>query len=122
MKVKWVDVSQGESVDHDYRSRLVAEDVKMDKRLDLFAATRPLEAKKACFSAAVTEGIGHKQGDWHSGMKMDFIDISRAFFQADAIRDVYVDLPAADSEVGMCGKLKKSMYGTRDAAQNLGMA
>ena len=71
----------------------MAKELKMDKRLDLFAATPPLEAKKAFFSAAVAEGIGHKQRDWHSGMKMDFIDISRAFFQADAIRDVYVDLP-----------------------------
>ena len=33
-------------------------------------------------------------------------------------RDVYVELPAEDAEAGMCGKLIKSMYGTRDAAQN----
>ena len=49
---------------------------------------------------------------------MDFIDIRRAFFHADAIRDVYIELPAEDYEEGMCGKLEKSMYGTRDAAQN----
>ena len=98
------------------------QELKLDKRLDLFAATPPLEAKKALFSAAVTEGIGYKQGDWHSGMKLDFIDISRAYFQADAIRNVFVELPAEDAEVGMCGKLKKSMYGTRDAAQNWGLA
>ena len=31
---------------------------------------------------------------------------------------VFVELPEEDSEPGMCGKLRKSMYGTRDAAQN----
>ena len=53
-------------------------------------------------------------------MKIDFIDISRAFSQADAVRDVYVELAAADAEPGMCRKLKKSLYGTREAAQNWG--
>mgnify|MGYP003331301361 CR=1 FL=1 len=35
--------------------------------------------------------------------------------------DVYVQLPSEDigaGEEGMCGKLRLSMYGTRDAAQN----
>ena len=94
----------------------------MDKRLEWFAATPPLEAKKALLSVAVIERIGYKQGDWYSGMTLDFIDISRAFFQAEPIREVYVELPAEDSAVGMCGKLEKSMYRTRDAAQNLGYA
>ena len=30
-----------------------------------------------------------------------------------------MELPPEDQEDGMCGKLKKSMYGTRDAANNL---
>ena len=49
-------------------------------------------------------------------------DISRAFFHARVIRDVYVQLPEEDTgpgEQGLCGKLRYSMYGTRDAAQNL---
>ena len=69
----------------------------MDKRTDLFAATPPLEAKKMLFSMAVTEGIGYQSGNPEEGMKIDFIDISRAYFQADAIREVYVQLP---EEVG----------------------
>ena len=52
-------------------------------------------------------------------MKIDFIDMSRAFFQADAIREVYVELPQEDESPGRC---LRSMYGTRDAAQNWGMA
>ncbi len=31
---------------------------------------------------------------------------------------MYVDLPQEDKEEGKCGKLRKAMYGTRDAAQN----
>ena len=49
---------------------------------------------------------------------LDFTDVSRAYFHADAVRDVYVKLPEEDSEPGMCGNLVKTMYGTRDAAQN----
>ena len=49
---------------------------------------------------------------------MDFSDIRRAFFHALALRSVYIRLPEEDSEEGMCGRLNKAMYGTRDAAQN----
>ena len=51
-------------------------------------------------------------------MKLGFIDIRRAYFHAKARRRVYVQLPPEDAEPGMCGLLLKSMYGTRDAAQN----
>jgi len=51
-------------------------------------------------------------------MKIDFIDVRRAYFHAQARRPVYVELPPEDEKPGMCGRLNKSMYGTRDAAQN----
>ena len=47
-------------------------------------------------------------------------DVSRAHFFADAVRDVYVRLPDEDPKAkqpGMCGKLRKTMYGSLDAAQ-----
>ena len=90
----------------------------MDKREDLFAATPPLEAMKMLFSLAVTEGIGYQRARREQGMKLDFIHVRRAYFHAKARRDVYVELPPEDSMPGMCGKLVKAMYGTRDAAQN----
>ena len=31
---------------------------------------------------------------------------------------MYVQLPEEDHVEGMCGKLEKAIYGTRDAAQN----
>lgn len=52
-------------------------------------------------------------------MKMEVIDVRRAYFHADAVRDVYVELPEEEGEGReVYGKLLKSMYGTRDAAQN----
>jgi len=69
------------------------------------------------FSMAVTEGIGYR-GKRSLGMKIDFIDIRRAYFHSKARREVYVQLPEEDYTEGMCGRLIKAMYGTRDAAQN----
>ena len=60
----------------------------MDRRWALFAATPPLDAKKMLFSMAVTEGVLHEQGERHKGMKLGFIDVRRAYFHADAIREV----------------------------------
>ena len=116
--VRWVDVNKGDANNPEDRSRLVAKEINTGRRDDLFAATPPLEAKKALFSMAVTEGIGYKRGEEKKGMKLMFIDVRRAFFHAAARRDVYVQLPDEDFSEGMCGKLNKAMYGIRDAAQN----
>ncbi len=113
-----MDIHNGDEVNKEYRSRVVGQEFARDKREDLFAATPPLEAKKALMSMAVTEGIGYRSGHRELGMCIDYIDVSRAFFHADALREVYVKLPEEDHEEGMCGLLGKSLYGTRDAAQN----
>ena len=83
-----------------------------------FSLHPPLEVKKMRFSMAVTEGIGFKEGQREKGFKIDFIDIRRAHFYSKARRRVFVKLPPEDAEPGMCCLLLKSMYGTRDAAQN----
>jgi hypothetical protein len=62
IKVRWVDINKGDDVNWEYRSRLVAKEIRVNKRLDLFAATPPLEAVKILFSLAVTEGIGFTGG------------------------------------------------------------
>ena len=116
--VRWVDVNKGDSSKPKYRSRLVAKELNLDKREDLFAATPPVEAKKLLLSLAMTEGYGFdRKGRWPS-LKIDCIDVKRAFFHAKCLREVYVDLPEEDYAPGMCGKLNKAMYGTRDAPQN----
>jgi len=116
--VRWVDVNKGDEVHPEYRSRLVAKEIKTHKRDDLFAATPPVEAKKMLFSLAVTEGFGFEKGKRAQGMKLDFIDVRRAYFHAPTRRKVFVELPPEDDQPGMCGELNQSMYGTRDAAQN----
>ena len=88
-----------------YRSRLVANEVKMDKRLCFFAATPRLEAKKLVFSVAITEGLGLHGGDRESGTEIAFIDVSQPLFKADAISEVFAQLLAEDNGPGMCGRL-----------------
>merc|ERR1712240_1000759 len=115
---RWVDVNKGDDGNPEYRSRLVAREINTSKREDLFAATPPIEAKKILFSLAVTEGIGYQPGCKNQGYKLEFMDVRRAYFHANARRRVYVEIPKEDERLGMCGKLKKAMYGARDAAQN----
>ena len=56
---RWVDINKGDDDRTDYRSRLVAQELRCNSWVDdLFAATPPLEAKNILFSMAVTEGIG----------------------------------------------------------------
>ena len=59
---RWVDVNKGDDKNPRIISRLVAQEINFKKRLDLFAATPPLECKKMQFSQALTEGIGFKSG------------------------------------------------------------
>ena len=60
--VRWLDINKGDEVQPEYRSRLVAKEIKRDQRDDLFAATPPLEAKKALLSLAATAEYGRKKG------------------------------------------------------------
>ena len=93
---RWIDVNKGDDQYPDYRSRLVAQEIKRDRRDDLFAATPPLEAKKILFALAVTGGVGFRRGYRSGGYRLDFIDIRRAYFHARARRKVYVLLPPED--------------------------
>ena len=82
---KWVDINKGDDTNPEYRSRLVAQELKSQSVMgDLFAATPPWEAKKLLFSLAVTEGIGFKTGQRDKGQKLMFIDIRRAYFHSPA--------------------------------------
>ena len=47
-------------------------------------------------------------------------DVKRAYFHAPASRDLYVEVPKEDPnwQPELLGKLKLSLYGTRDAAAN----
>jgi len=111
--VRWVDINKGDSKSPKYRSRLVAKEFNTGVRPELYAATPPSECLRLMLSLLASN---RKQG--HS---LIYADVSRAYFYAKAVRPVYVKLPQEDLEPGdenRCGRLKMSMYGTRDAALN----
>ena len=115
--VRWVDINKGDDVNANYRSRLVAKEIKKHDAWSLFAATPPWESVKLLLSMAVTKGIGYVDNE-RKGMKIEILDVRRAYFYAAPKRKVYVKLPEEDDVPGMCGELLKSMYGTRDVANN----
>ncbi|MDP7559816.1 MAG: reverse transcriptase domain-containing protein, partial [Planctomycetota bacterium] len=109
--VRWVDINKGDTANPNYRSRLVAMEFKTDNKPEWYAATPPSECLKL---------ILHKMAMSRKA-KIMYADVSRAYFYAKASRPVYVTIPEEDREPGdenCCGKLKVSMYGTRDAALN----
>ena len=112
---KWLETNKGDEDNYNRRARLVAQGFACEQLQTIFAATPPLEAKKALLSLAVTEGRG-----WGAGChyKLDSIDVKRAYFYAPVRREVYVKFLPEDAYEGYCGKLNKSMYRTRDASLN----
>ena len=110
---RWIDTSKGDSETENYRSRFVAKDFKWrEVREDTFAATPPLEALRYLLSSAMTA----TKRQTRTRRKMRFLDASRAHFHSPALRKIFINLPAEDSEPGMCGRLNKMLYGTRDAS------
>ena len=118
IRVKWVDINKGDEEHPDYRSRLVAMEIRPKWQAAAFAGTPPLEAMRFLLSLARTHGERNQK---EKPLKLSFIDIRRAHFTAKASREIYVDLVEEDQDdpnVKQCGLLLKSMYGTQDAAQN----
>ena len=72
-----------------------------------------LEALKVVLSEIAT---GEREGK-----VLALVDVRRAYFYAPARRKVFVELPPEDYQPGdehVCGLLRYSLYGTRDAAQH----
>lgn len=103
-----IDVNKSGIVNPLLRSRLVAKEINTHKRDDIFVATPLLEAKQILFSATVAENHG-----WagNQQMKLEFLDVRRAFFHADARRLVYVKLLDEDYVEGMCGNCSNQCMG-----------
>ena len=110
---RWIDINKGDTCNKKYRSRIVAREIKRDSRQDLFAATPPLMSMRMLLSECASN-----QDKDHCLL---FLDISRAYFNAKATRNLFIKIPPEDYEPGdehKVGILMKSLYGTRDAAQN----
>ena len=112
---RWVDVNKGDSAKPKVRSRLVAQELNLFKQPELFAATPPIEYIRFLVSCCASS-------QWTANpTRIMLQDVKKAYFFAPARREVYVQLPWEDRLAGeeeMCALLKKSLYGTRDAAAN----
>ena len=81
---RWIDTNKGDSVNPNYRSRLVAKEFNTGTQEGLFAATPPLEALRLLISRAATRRAGAKS----SSIMLN--DVARAFFEAPMTRTVCV--------------------------------
>ena len=105
---RWVCCNKGDSINPDVRCRLVCQEMKRYETDELFAATPPIETMRLLVSMAAES----------EDLVMSLVDISRAYFNANIGREVYVEMPPeAGVPKGTVGRLIKCMYGTRDAAQ-----
>ena len=114
--LKWIDTNKGSTEAPCYRSRLVCTEVRHKKGAEpIFSATLPLETLRILLGVACQEDVFQVEDPF----LISISDVSRAHFHADA-GDVYVRLPDEDPKAkqpGVCGKLRKTMYGSLDAAQ-----
>ena len=115
LSLKWIDTDKGGKLDPNVRSRLVCTEVRRKGTEAVFSATPPLESMRiliAKLSSVDPRGL-------EDPLCATLADVSRAHFYATAVRDVFIQLPAEDAragEAGLCGKLRKTMYGTLDAS------
>ena len=114
VEVRRVDVNKGDDELPNVRCRIVAKDFNADKRPDFFATTPLLEYLRYLVSRCASSQLGPAK------TKHMVQDVKKAYFYAT--RDVYVELPPERAQPGMCAKLHKSLYGTRDAALNWAQA
>ena len=123
--VRWVDTNKGDEIHPNYRSRLVARQMKvMDPSgQSFFAPAPPLEALRTVLSLAMTR-VGVHKPDWEptspNRTQVSLVDVKRAYFNAvidPRDKPTFVDLPAEDPDhATQCGQLLRHMYGTRGAA------
>ena len=81
-----------------------------------FAATPPLEAFKYLLSLLMTVRRVSIPFTRKMKRKIMVLDLSRAHFHADSVREMFVKLPKEDETEGCVGRLRKTVYGARDAA------
>ncbi len=117
--MRWIYTDKGTKEKPNIRCRLVARDFKTKGSLkeDLFAAMPPLEAKKVIMTMCAARWRKWTRGEVDSLWKIMFIDVKKAHTYATCDDDgAYIQLPPEDFEEGKCGKLKRWLYGMRNAA------
>jgi hypothetical protein len=112
---RWVDTNKGDLTNPKIRSRLVAQELNLSKQPEIFAATPPIEYVRYLVSCVASSQFTAEP------TRLMVQDVKKAYFYAPATRRIYVKIPDEDrgpGEEGLCGILRKSFYGTRDAAYN----
>ena len=123
ISVRWVHTNKGDDVAPNMRARLVAREMRNQGDEAIFAPTPPLETLRTVLSLAMTKLPGQAEKCYDPAseqrMQISLIDISRAYFNArvDPLNPTYVDLPPEHPQAGqgLCGRLRRHMYGTRHA-------
>ena len=126
----WLDINKagadandgGEDKEDNYRSRLVAKELRawggaLGFEELIFASSLPIECLKLLISIWVTRKVSRAG----KPLKLRFKDVKRAHWQAPATRRLFVELPPEDGGgpgAQQCGLMRMSMYGTQDAAGN----
>lgn len=105
---RWVDVSKGDTTGSSRRSKIVGRKFNIGKDETLYAAPPPLQALRVILNTAATR----RADGSHRSMMMN--DVRQVCFHAKATRDLCIELPADDPEVGtgVLGKLQQCFYGT----------
>ena len=110
---RWVLTNKGTSAAPQVKARLVAQEFATGQyRDELFAGTPGLDVVRMLLSDLATGNQGHRR---RIGA---VLDVASAFLYGAARRPLFIRLPdGAQPQDGRCwiGRLKKSLYGTRDA-------
>ena len=114
--LKWIGTNKGSAEAPRYRSRLVCTEVRHKGVEPIFSATPPPKTLRVPRSVASQEDVFQAEHPF----LISTAYVSRAHFYACAVRDVYVRLADENPKAkqpGVCHKLRKTMYGSLDAAQ-----
>lgn len=117
VRTRWVLCNKGDASNPDMRARLVACGVnKTGKEDEFYASTPPGEAKQALFSMYASRRNTILDDGTQVPMRLNFIDIKKAYFNGVPSRLIYMSLPP---ELGLpkhfVAKQTRCVYGTRDA-------
>jgi len=120
ISTKWVRMNKGTDVEPDIRCRLVARDFKPKgekDRSEIFAAMPPLESKKLLFQQAVTQNARNRSRG-EEGLEFMLVDVKKAHLNGFVGEDefAYIELPWRATKEGQCGRLRRWLYGMRQAA------
>ena len=90
-----MDTNNGDDTTPAYRSRLVAMECRKPWKQKWFAATPPIETLRLVVAIAA---VGDPRAKTRSERprRMLLVDVSRAHWYPESVRDVYVKLPAED--------------------------